>query len=254
MSEIITLMMVTYNRLPLTKRTLEGLGKSVDCPYNLVIVDNGSTDGTVEYLDNLKVLPNLLQLLPNLLQLIIHKNVENKGIAIGRNQCLKIADDLSTDWYCTIDNDVEMPDGWLSEAIEILKANRRYGAIGVNMEKVEYPIVTEGGKAFQMKPKGNLGTACMVFPKSVHKMLGFFTTEYGKYGEEDSDFGMRITVIGFKLGYIRRMGVHFGDDELDTGKYREFKTKSHEENKPQFFSNCSAYFRKQKPLYIPYRD
>jgi GT2 family glycosyltransferase len=242
-----TIMMVTYNRLDLTKQTLSSLMKTANHPFNLVIVDNGSVDGTSEYLTDLEksyTIDNFhIILLP-----------ENKGIAVGRNIALKKADELNTKWYCTIDNDVEMPDGWLQECIDILENNKGFGAIGVNMENLSYPIVNRGGLQFQEKPQGNLGTACMVFRKQVHQMIGFFTTEYGKYGEEDADFGMRIRVAGFKMGYIACMGTHLGADEEDTSEYRSFKTKQHTDNLALFKQNCAQYAQRTKSLFIPYKD
>ena len=80
-----TLMMVTYNRLELTRETLEGLWsmdpiKNPGRPYNLVIVDNGSTDGTIDYLRSLGEQDYLEGV-----NLEITYLPENKGIAIGRN-------------------------------------------------------------------------------------------------------------------------------------------------------------------------
>lgn len=249
MVESITLMMVTYNRLELTKRTINNLFKVTNVPFNFVIVDNGSEDGTVDYLTD--ILPSAKS--NNNVDIYISPFSENKGIAIGRNKALKLADDLKTDWYCTIDNDVEVPDGWLTSCIDILRAVPKYGMVGVNMEGKPYPEVTEKGHTFQNKPQGNLGTACMVFPKNVHKMLGFFSTEYGKYGEEDADLGLRARVVGYKLGYIKEMGNHFGVGDLDAGEYREWKTACHNKNLTKFNANCRAYYNKQKPIYIPFK-
>lgn len=243
--EIITLMMATFNRLDLTKQMLDSLEKSTNILYKFVIVDNASSDNTLSYLKNR---------FDNNLDVYIIENKENKGIAIARNQALKKADEINTNWYVTLDNDVSMPKGWLEEIIDILKKNPSYAAIGVNMENKKYPIVSKNGKEFQDKPEGNLGTACMVFPKTTHQMLGFFNTEYGKYGEEDADFGMRIRVTGLKLGYIKEMGIHFGEGEADKGEYREFKTKAHQDNLNKFRQNCAAYFQKRKPLYIPFKE
>src|SRR5690606_24761469 len=102
--------------------------------------------------------------------------------------------------------------------------------------------------------RGNLGTACIVFQSKLQKMIGYFNTEYGLYGEEDADYGMRARVCGFSLGYIERMGNHFGVGELDKGEYREFKTEMHKSNLAQFNANCGAYARREKQLYIPYKD
>ncbi len=240
-------MMVTYNRLELTKRTLENLYANTKFPFNLVIVDNHSEDGTIEFLKELPYTDNLKEFRYKL-------NDENKGIAIGRNQTLKLANDLGTDWYVTIDNDVLVPDGWLTESVKILKANTKYGMIGVNMEGKRYRDVQDGGCEFQCKPQGNLGTACIVFPKSLHKMLGFFNTEYEKYAHEDADFGMRARSVGYQLGYINEMGQHIGEGEFDVGEYREFKNEYHAKNLPKFHENARLYMTKKKSVYIPYKD
>jgi len=245
--DVITLMMVTYNRLDLTKRTLQSIEDNTKTYYNLVIVDNGSEDGTKEFLEDYK--PHM-----NCAKYETVFNDENKGIAIGRNQCLKGAVALDTDWFCTMDNDVEVPDGWLSECVNIMTANPKYAMIGVNMEDIKYPMITSNDYTFQTKPRGNLGTACIVFQAKLQKMLGYFNTEYGLYGEEDADYGMRARVAGFGLGYIETMGNHFGVGELDQGEYREFKTEMHKNNLAQFNANCGAYARREKQLYIPYKE
>jgi GT2 family glycosyltransferase len=249
-----TLMMVTYNRLDLTKQTLDALfGQDPGRDYNLVIVDNGSTDGTVALLDTMDLTQDMKGE-GRLKKLVVIKLPENKGIAIGRNIALKKADELETKWYCTIDNDVKMPRNWLQDSVEIMEKNKGYGAIGVNMEVAPYPLVTRNGCEVQEKPQGNLGTACMVFRKQVHQMLGFFTTEYGKYGEEDADFGMRMRVAGFKMGYIKEMGEHLGADETDENEYREFKNQERLDNLAIFKQNCALYVQRKKPLFIPYKD
>jgi GT2 family glycosyltransferase len=251
------LMVVTYNRLNLTKKTMEGLVKSTKCPFSLVIVDNGSSDGTQEYLKNLQEITSLKpceNCEPSLLK-EIHLILlpENKGIAIGRNLALQKADELKANYFCTIDNDVLMPDGWLEESIAILQANKSYGAIGVNFEHKPYPLVTQNGYTFQEKPAGNLGTACMVFRKQLHQMIGFFNTEYLKYGLEDSDYGMRARVAGFKLGYIKEMGIHLGEDGHETTEYRKFKTQQHDSLVEVFRKNCALYAHHKKPIYIPFK-
>lgn len=241
------IMIVTYNRLELTKRTLSSLFASSDCPYRLIVIDNASTDGTVEYLKELKE-----RLEGEGREDIFIFNSENEGIARGRNRALSLS---TAPWLVTLDNDVELPVRWLEEAINILKANRSYGAIGVNFEPNQYPLVEKNGFILQDKPKGNLGTACMVFNRSLHRLLGFFNyTDYSPfYGLEDSDFGMRVRVAGFKLGYLSRPGVHLGEGDADVGPYREFKTLQHDSNVDKFKKNCAEYWSKRKPLHVKYQ-
>jgi GT2 family glycosyltransferase len=247
-----TIMMVTYNRLDLTKEALESIFKNTKHPFNLVIVDNGSKDGTVEYLD--KTLYQKTEEHEAFLDYSIIANRENLGIAIGRNLALyEAVHKYDTEWLATIDNDVDVPAGWLTDAIEIMKSNRQYASIGVNMEGRPYRIVNLNGKAFQDKPQGNLGTAAMVFNRSLQKMLGFFNyQDYGLYGEEDADWGMRTRVLGFKLGYVQSMGKHLGEGERDQGEYREFKTESHRRNLAKFNQNVREYMARRKPIFISF--
>lgn len=240
---IVSVMVATYNRLNLTKETFSDLDNSIDIDYNFIIIDNGSTDGTIEYLkdysrDNVKVV----------------YNEKNLGIATARNQGLKIANELGSDYFCYIDNDVKMPVGWLSECISILEDNKKYAMIGVNMEGNRYPTVTLNGHTFQDKPAGNLGTACMVFPKRTHSILGYFNNvDYSPfYGLEDADYGMRARVLGLKLGYIDRMGEHLGVGDQDVGEYRAFKTKEHDSYLSLFKSNYALYRSGKKPIYFKY--
>jgi GT2 family glycosyltransferase len=232
-------MMATYNRLDLTKKTIENISNKTKCDYNLIIVDNGSTDGTVDYI---KTITSHLIL-----------NEENLGIGRARNQALAYADKLNTDWYATIDNDIDVPDNWLTDCINILKNNGDYGAIGVNMESTSYPIIVKNGCTFQNKPQGNLGTACMVFRKQLHQAIGFFK-EYNKYGLEDSDFGMRARFFGYKLGYLENNGIHLGVGDYDVGDYRKWKTLQHDSRVAEFQRNCVLYSQNKLPIYVPYKE
>lgn len=244
----VSLMMITFNRLNLTKRTIESIYKTVNVPFNFIIVDNNSTDGTVDYLKSLSSEKDNIKLI---------LNSKNLGIAKGRNQALKLANDLKSEWFATVDNDVLLPSNWLNECINIMKNNPQYGCIGVNYEATNYPLIRLiGGFEIQNKTQGNLGTATMVISNKLHKMIGYFNDkDYSPfYGLEDSDFGMRARFAGFKLGYIKERGIHLGVDENDQGEYREFKTKEHDGNVHIFKQNCVKYANKNKSIYISYNE
>lgn len=251
--ETVDLMMVTYNRLPLTKQTLESLLKTTDFPFNLIIVDNGSSDGTQDFLKEWKIKCSVRSDLPCLNDIKLIFNEKNRGIGTGRNQALAAS---SAEWLSTIDNDVILPQNWLSTAINILNHNPTYVMIGVNFEGKNFPLVNKEGLEWQNKPDGNLGTACTVFNRKLHKLLGYFNTDFPEkgYSMEDSDWGMRVRVCGMKMGYIKENGTHLGEGENDVGEYREYKTKCHQANLAKFNENCRLYFAKKKSIYIPYNE
>jgi glycosyltransferase involved in cell wall biosynthesis len=244
-------MFCTYNRLNFTKRMLESFLKNTTSPYHLIIIDNGSTDGTLEYLA--QEVAHLHTINTNCLSVDLRFNEKNKGIAVARNQGLSIAQKFKDDYLSTLDNDIEFPANWLEDCLGILQVNPKF-AVGINFEGTQYPLQSLNGRTLQVKPAGNLGTACTVFPRELHEAIGYFTTEYGLYGEEDADFFFRARMVGFQMGYLPEKGVHFGEGPEDTGPYREFKTKQHTDNLAKFQANCYAYMGRRKSYFIPYSE
>jgi glycosyltransferase involved in cell wall biosynthesis len=161
------IMFVTYNRINFTKRMLESFFKNTTSPYRLIIVDNGSTDQTPELLSSLHV-----SQAPHCESIDIQFNQENMGIAAGRNQGLLISNRYNDKYLSTLDNDIELPPHWLEDCLDIISVNPNF-AVGINMEPTSYPMQTINGKTFQVKPAGNLGTACTVFTKLLHKSIGY---------------------------------------------------------------------------------
>lgn len=247
----ITIMVVTFGRFPLTKRFYKSLLETTTVPFNLIFIDNGSVqDGTVEWLKELKPEASVKKL-------IVKCNNTNRGIAKARNQGLKLADELGTQYFVCADNDVEMPrienSCWLQECISIMKANPMYN-VGVNFEDRQYPLVTKNGFEFQEIP-GNLGTAGAVFSKMLFKTIGYFKTDYPseKYASEDADYGARGRAAAYRFSYLKEPGIHFGG-ENEEPNYRKWKDECHAKNLQQFRQNCALYYQHKLPIYLPYKD
>lgn len=248
MTKCVSLMMVTYNRLELTKITIDNLTKTNDYPFRLIIIDNGSTDGTVEYLKSLTIDNKHFQ------GLHLHFNEINKGISIGRSQALLIAEQFKDDFLCTIDNDIELHYGWISECVNIIKTNHKF-AVGVNFEGIDYPIQKMNGKEIQFKKAGNLGTACAMFHRKLFDNIGYFVNNYNTlYASEDAIFFFRARIAGWQMGYLPTNGKHLGVGDLDTGEYRAFKDECHKQNLHKFQKDCYDYMAGRKPIYISFED
>lgn len=237
---------MTWNRLELTRQTLKSVFANTTVPFRLIVVDNGSTDGTRDFLKDLPQDHPLLQSYDFIF------NDRNMGVAGGRNQGMKLSvEKYNDDWMAILDNDVEVPNRWLAEAQDIMNANRQL-FIGVNAEGVKYPLIKRCGKEFQIKERGNLGGACLIIPKQLFMDIGYFTTEYKRYGEEDACMSFRARCKGWEIGYIKEMANHTGEGELDTGEYRKYKDECRAANLALFRTNCGLYASGKKPLYMSY--
>lgn len=247
-----TVMIVLYNRLELTKKTFETALCNTGMNYNLIVVDNNSSDDSLNWVkENCKN-----EYMKNLLLCSLSKN---KGICYGRNMGLKLYDEnFNTPFLCTLDNDVSLSNDWLKDCCDVLESNKYIGACGVNLEDVSYPKVkVKSGdlqKNIQIKARGNLGTACEVFCKEIHDKLGFFNFEYTRYAHEDSDFGYRIRCLKKNLCYLEKNGIHLGVGELDSGEYRQMKDKYWKINMPIFEKNVRLYANGLKSLYCKFED
>ena len=76
----VSIVMLTWNRFDVTRPAIESVRAHTRQPHELIVVDNGSTDGTEPYLDTLE---------RDGVRVI--RNRENRGVAAGWNQGLHVA-------------------------------------------------------------------------------------------------------------------------------------------------------------------
>ena len=88
----IAAVVITYNRLDLLKEVLESVGRQTLKPAKIIVINNGSTDGTKEWLASQSDLHVIVQ--------------ENTGSSGGQYTGIKTAYDLGFDWIWTMDDDV----------------------------------------------------------------------------------------------------------------------------------------------------
>jgi glycosyltransferase involved in cell wall biosynthesis len=120
---------MAMNRLDYTKRMFKALDKTAGYPFDWYVIDQGSTDGTGDWLKSLtrdRDEPSEMQWYAHLRYKIYEQNV---GLAKGWNACInfiKKSEDGPYDIVIKVDNDAElMTDGWLAAMIDIFERNRR---------------------------------------------------------------------------------------------------------------------------------
>lgn len=111
----VAIFMITYDRLEYTQRTIESLKKSTKYPYDLYVFDNGSTDGTKEFLETLAKTGELAW---------VESSPDNKGLTLGSNACIDAIMEHDYQLVGKVDNDVEfMTKGWLETFVDLWKRN-----------------------------------------------------------------------------------------------------------------------------------
>jgi SAM-dependent methyltransferase len=92
-----SIVILTHNQLSYTRLCVDSIRQCTDEPYELIFVDNASTDGTVEYLQSLGNIKLVL-------------NAENRGFPAAANQGMQLAVGRQ---ILLLNNDTVVPTGWL---------------------------------------------------------------------------------------------------------------------------------------------
>ncbi len=158
---------------------------------DVVVADNGSTDGSVGWLNSEY---------PNLRTIILDKN---HGFAGGYNLALE---QVSSDYYLLLNSDVDVPEGWLVPLVQFMESNQNVAACQPKIlsfnepNRFEYAGASGGFVDFLGYPfcrgrilnvtevdEGQYNDACEVFWASGACML-IRSTDFWSVGGFDSDF------------------------------------------------------------------
>jgi GT2 family glycosyltransferase len=185
-----------------TRRCIEALraAREPAHPIELVVVDNGSRDGSAEWL---AAQPDLR----------LVRNARNLGAPRARNQAIALCRGA---WLAFLDNDVFVPRGWLGRALYHGAVDPRVGAIPLvaNRASKHQQVPYEGGgdgesieraadaRAREFHRRGQdceLFTSLAVLVKrEVVEKIGGFDESFSPWGFEDDDLALRVRLAGWR--------------------------------------------------------
>ena len=237
-----SIIILTHNQLEYTKKCIESIFTRTKEPFELVVVDNGSTDGTVEYLET-EVRGRKTEdgRQGKRAEVRIIKNKENLGFAAGNNQGMAAA---RGDYILLMNNDIVVTPGWLGRMISCVERNHRIGIVGPMSNYVSGPQLVkdvtynladlDGLNDFSAKFSDQYAGKtqrflrvvgfCMLIKKTVIDKIGGMDDRYGLGNFEDDDFSLRATLAGFESWIAEDCFIHhFGSRTFIGAKidYRE---------------------------------
>lgn len=200
-----TVVIPVYNQLDYTRLCLDSLFRHTGVPFDLVVVDNGCTDGTGEFLRDLRPETGHLR------RLRVIRNPRNLGVAPAWNQGIATATDGEP--VCLLNNDVVLTPGWLREVLGFLAEFPGAGIAGPHVTDGELPsdfdrwAARHAAEHRDVRDDGFHG-CCFVLSREVIERVGLFDERFDLAIWEDVDYQHRARLAGFSPSVTHRAVVH----------------------------------------------
>ncbi len=204
MNRTVCAVMVTYNRLESLKKALANYFDQSVQPSALIIVDNCSTDGTIEYLKSIQNHNNIHCLF----------SPSNVGAGAGLSQAMIYAlEHMSPDYFWMIEDDTY----YKKEALaELLRCIESYSYDMISLKGFKYnfgsTVTVIGNDKIQPVPFSLLDGS--LIKAEIIRKIGPPKKEYFMMCD-DYEFSLRLKKNGYKIGLINIESaeyLHLGGD------------------------------------------
>jgi GT2 family glycosyltransferase/tetratricopeptide (TPR) repeat protein len=218
--ELASIIVPCHNQLEYTRLCLESVLRHTRPPYELVLVDNASTDGTPAYLRELRARPG-----PTRVEVV--RNDQNLGFPAGCNQGLRQARGR---YLILLNNDTVVTPGWLDGLVACAtRGGPQAGLVGAVTNASRPPQEVRAGyadlsglDAFAARRRQQFaGQAlaverltgfCLLLRREALDEVGGLDEGYGLGFFDDDDLSVRARRAGFTLLVAQDVYIHhFGN-------------------------------------------
>lgn len=198
------ILITTYFRLEFTKKVIQAIMDRTMPFYRLVIVDNGSTDGTREYLQDLQ------KQYPAFVKKIILLD-KNEGLQRAKNLGMEYVD---SKYFVNTDNDCIPPKlspDWLRQLEGLMDKYPEFAAISLRPQILVGvgPIFRDAAEVVENNVAGG---SFRIMRTDLVKQVGAWTDEF-ENRQEEWNICTKLRNAGHKVGYARDLFCYhmFGD-------------------------------------------
>jgi GT2 family glycosyltransferase len=236
LTEPIDILMTTYYRLDFTKQVMHNILDRTKCPnYRLIIVDNGSMDGTKEYLQRLKIRYPITVKQIKLLD-------KNYGLQAAKNIGMEY---VTSKYFVNTDNDCLCPKlnpDWITQLYNLMQSFPDFAAIALRPQTLVGvgPIFKDAPEVVSNNVAG--GSFRMMRTDLVKKVGGW--TDDFENRQEEWNICTKLKNEGYKVGYARDIFCYhmFGTAAGGLGNWGYAKEINHYHNpKSEIYARDSEY-------------
>ena len=209
----VSVIVVNWNGRDLLAGCLDSIRSQTRPPQEIIVVDNGSTDGSDEYLER-EWGHTIKQV----------RHTENLGFAGGVNAGIRIS---IGEWIALLNNDAVADPGWLAGMLEAIQDDPRTGMCACKIlladpadriDKAGHLLYWDGlngGRGFGEPDHGQYdrveevlfpdGCAAM-YRRELFSQVGLFDEQFFAYGD-DAELGLRGRLYGWRCIYAPKAVV-----------------------------------------------
>ncbi len=211
----ISVVIVNWNRRDLLRACLKSLSLQTFTDFEVIVVDNGSDDGSVA------MLQEIIESFPRRLHLI--QNFENKGFCAANNQGFSVS---QSEYVALLNNDAEADPGWLQALLDSINVKPDVGESDIGMvaskilvwedpriiDKCGHLIYPDGqnrGRGHGQLDQGQFNRqeevlwpdgCAALYRRAMLDEVGGFDEEFFAYAD-DAELGLRARIAGWTCLY-----------------------------------------------------
>lgn len=189
-----TIAVLAHNRLDLTRQCLESIFASEHSRAEIVVVDNASTDMTLEYLHSLGP------------QVEAIRNDTNTGTD-GWNRALAFAHGT---YFVVLNNDVIVKGDWLAQMREPFLDDPQMALVGGRNFPCYLNEAGVGGGCAEDGKEDYVEASCLMGLTHLLRKHGLFDKDYRFAYCEDADLSLRMRKRGYHIAHVAASIVHLG--------------------------------------------
>ena len=223
-----TVIIPNFNGMKFIENCMKAMEKETSTQYQIIVVDNGSIDGSREWIEK------------NCPQVKLIAMGENTGFCGAVNAGIKAA---TTPYVILLNNDTEVEYGFVKALEDALESEKKSFSVSAKMVDMKNPEVFDGagdlycalgwafalGKGKSVKDNytetAEIFSACggaVIYRKEILEEIGVFDQNHFAY-LEDCDLGYRAQIFGYRNYYTPKAVVRHAGSGVSGSKHNEFK-------------------------------
>jgi GT2 family glycosyltransferase len=224
----VTVVIVNWNGELFLERCLAALMAQTAKPHEIILLDNASSDGSVE----------IAQRFPSMR---LMAQDQNTGFARGNNLAIEVAA-AESEWIALLNPDAFAEPRWLETLLVAAESNPEFDVFGSKLVNAADPMTLDGaGDAYHISGlvwRMQHGTpvpisdedeceifspcaAAALYRRSALRVVGGFDEDYFCY-VEDVDLGFRLRLVGYRCLYVPQSVAHHVGSGTTGGQHSDF--------------------------------